>query len=70
MLLRVPGLGTSAVDRIVAARRMARLRLDDVARLTASLKRARPFLDRRRTTGRRGSPTAPTCAAPRRAPSS
>ena len=44
MLLRVPGLGTRAVDRIVAARRHCRLRLDDVARVTASLKRARPFL--------------------------
>lgn len=44
MLLRVPGLGKRAVDRIVAARRHARLRLDDVARLTAGLNRARPFL--------------------------
>ena len=44
MLLRVPGLGKRAVDRIVAARRHARLRLDDVARLTGALKRARPFL--------------------------
>ncbi|MFL5127536.1 MAG: putative DNA modification/repair radical SAM protein [Microvirga sp.] len=44
MLLRVPGLGTRAVERIVAARRHCRLRLDDVARVTASLRRARPFL--------------------------
>jgi len=44
MLLRVPGLGSRAVDRIVAARRHARLRLDDVGRLTAGLKRLRPFL--------------------------
>ncbi|MEH3147617.1 MAG: putative DNA modification/repair radical SAM protein [Methylobacterium frigidaeris] len=44
LLLRVPGLGVRAVDRIVAARRHARLRLDDVARLTSGLKRARPFL--------------------------
>ena len=44
MLLRVPGLGSRAVERIVAARRHCRLRLDDVARVTASLKRARPFL--------------------------
>ncbi|ODA66621.1 Helix-hairpin-helix motif protein [Methyloligella halotolerans] len=43
-LLRVPGLGTKAVQRIVASRRSGRLRLDDVARLTASIKRARPFL--------------------------
>jgi predicted DNA-binding helix-hairpin-helix protein len=44
MLLRVPGLGKRAVDRIVTARRHARLRMADVARLTASLVRARPFL--------------------------
>jgi putative DNA modification/repair radical SAM protein len=44
MLLRVPGLGKKAVDKIVAARRHTRLRLADVARLTGSLKRARAFL--------------------------
>jgi putative DNA modification/repair radical SAM protein len=44
MLLRVPGLGVRAVDRIVAARRLRRLRLDDVGRLTASVKKVRPFL--------------------------
>lgn len=44
MLLRVPGLGTRAVDAIVKARRHGRLRLDDVARLTSGLKRARAFL--------------------------
>ncbi|MCB8819356.1 putative DNA modification/repair radical SAM protein [Microvirga rosea] len=44
MLLRVPGLGARAVDRIVQARRHTTLRLDDVARLTSGLKRARPFL--------------------------
>jgi putative DNA modification/repair radical SAM protein len=44
MLLRVPGLGVRAVERIVAARRHCRLSLDDVARVTASLKRAWPFL--------------------------
>ena len=44
MLLRVPGLGARAVDRIVQARRHTTLRLEDVARLTAGLKRARPFL--------------------------
>jgi putative DNA modification/repair radical SAM protein len=43
-LLRVPGLGTKAVDRILAARRHRRLRLDDVARLTLSVKKLRPFL--------------------------
>ena len=44
MLLRVPGLGKRAVDKIVAARRHTRLGLADVGRLTGSLKRARPFL--------------------------
>jgi putative DNA modification/repair radical SAM protein len=44
LLLRVPGLGTKAIDRLIRARRHARLRLDDLARLTPSLKRALPFL--------------------------
>lgn len=44
LLLRVPGLGARAVDRIVLARRHATLRLADIARLTTGLKRARPFL--------------------------
>ncbi len=43
-LLRVPGLGVRAIDRIVAARRHRRLRLDDVARLTHSIAKVRPFL--------------------------
>ncbi|BAI95493.1 radical SAM protein [Sphingobium sp. TA15] len=43
-LLRVPGLGVKAVDRIVASRRHRRLRLDDVARLTRSVAKLRPFL--------------------------
>ena len=34
MLLRVPGLGTRAVDKIIAARRHTALRLADIARLT------------------------------------
>jgi predicted DNA-binding helix-hairpin-helix protein len=44
MLLRVPGLGVRAVNAIVAARRQRTLRLDDVARLTVSISRVRPFL--------------------------
>ena len=44
MLLRVPGLGTKAVDRILSSRRMRRLRLDDVARLTLSIAKVRPFI--------------------------
>src|SRR5215218_10241097 len=43
-LLRVPGLGTKAVDRIVASRRWRKLRLDDVTRLTLSITKVRPFI--------------------------
>lgn len=43
-LLRVPGLGVKAVDRILASRRHRTLRLDDVARLTVSIAKVRPFL--------------------------
>ncbi|MCK0128523.1 putative DNA modification/repair radical SAM protein [Erythrobacter sp. F6033] len=43
-LLRVPGLGTTAVGRILAARRHRTLRLDDVAKLTQSIAKVRPFL--------------------------
>jgi putative DNA modification/repair radical SAM protein len=43
-LLRVPGLGTKAVDRILSSRRWRKLRLDDVARLTLSLAKVRPFI--------------------------
>jgi putative DNA modification/repair radical SAM protein len=44
LLLRVPGLGTRAVDKIIASRRHTTLRLADLGRLTTGLKRARPFL--------------------------
>jgi putative DNA modification/repair radical SAM protein len=44
MLLRVPGLGVRAVERILAARRHTRLRLADLARMSAGLKRVRPFV--------------------------
>jgi putative DNA modification/repair radical SAM protein len=43
-LLRVPGLGPKAVDGILTARRWRRLRLEDVARLTRSIAKLRPFL--------------------------
>jgi putative DNA modification/repair radical SAM protein len=43
-LLRVPGLGIKAIDAILATRRWRRLRLADVARLTASIAKVRPFL--------------------------
>jgi len=44
MLLRVPGLGAKAVDKIVAARRHTRLKLADVGRLSSGVRRAEPFL--------------------------
>ena len=44
LLLRVPGLGTRAVGAILSARRHRTLRLDDVARLTVSLAKLRPFI--------------------------
>ena len=44
MLLRVPGLGTRAVGQILASRRHRTLRLDDVARLTVSVVKIRPFI--------------------------
>jgi putative DNA modification/repair radical SAM protein len=44
MLLRIPGLGPTAVKRLLAARRYRSLRLSDVARATTSLKKLRPFI--------------------------
>jgi len=44
LLLRVPGLGTRAVNRILAARRSGPLRLDDIARMSGAVGRARPFI--------------------------
>lgn len=44
MLLRVPGLGVKAVDRIVSVRRYRTLRLEDVGRLTRSVAKVRPFI--------------------------
>lgn len=44
MLLRIPGLGVKTVDRIVVARRQRALGLADIARLTRSLEKCRPFI--------------------------
>jgi predicted DNA-binding helix-hairpin-helix protein len=43
-LLRVPGLGRKAVDRIVAARRHASIRYADLARLHVPRSKALPFI--------------------------
>jgi putative DNA modification/repair radical SAM protein len=44
MLLRVPGLGTKAVAAILTTRRIHALRLGDIARLTVSIAKIRPFI--------------------------
>jgi putative DNA modification/repair radical SAM protein len=43
-LLRVPGLGTRAMNRILASRRHRTLRLDDIVRLSGSVRRAQAFI--------------------------
>jgi putative DNA modification/repair radical SAM protein len=43
-LLRVPGLGTKAIAALLTARRYRSIRLEDVARLTTSVKKLRPFI--------------------------
>jgi putative DNA modification/repair radical SAM protein len=43
-LWRVPGLGTKAVKRIIESRRWRRLVLADMARLTVSIAKVRPFI--------------------------
>src|ERR1700733_5118853 len=43
-LLRVPGFGTKAVDRIIATRRVTSVRSADLARLHVSRRKALPFI--------------------------
>jgi predicted DNA-binding helix-hairpin-helix protein len=43
-LLRVPGLGVNSVKRILAARAVHKVRLEDLQRLRVPLKRVLPFL--------------------------
>ena len=43
-LLRVPGLGVKAVDRILGVRRYKRLDLADVRRLSRGIEKLKPFL--------------------------
>ncbi|MFT4935917.1 MAG: putative DNA modification/repair radical SAM protein [Pseudoalteromonas distincta] len=43
-LLRVPGLGTRSVDRMIAARKLTRLSLADVKRLARNLEKLKPFV--------------------------
>lgn len=44
MLLRVPGIGAKSAQKILSARRYARLRYEDLARMRVVLKRARHFI--------------------------
>ncbi|WP_260929257.1 putative DNA modification/repair radical SAM protein [Novosphingobium sp. 9] len=44
MLLRIPGLGPKAVSSILTARRWRTLTLQDIGRMTVSLKKLRPFI--------------------------
>lgn len=43
-LLRTPGLGTTSVKRILAARRHRTLRYDDLLKIGCNLKNAKPFI--------------------------
>ena len=43
-LLRVPGLGTRGVERVIASRRTGRLSLAELGRLCGSVRRLRPFV--------------------------
>lgn len=43
-MLRTPGLGVRSVDRLIELRRYKRLRLEDVKRLSRSLKASLPFI--------------------------
>ena len=45
MLLRVPGLGVQTVERLMAARRVRRVRHADLARLHVPLKKVLPFVE-------------------------
>jgi putative DNA modification/repair radical SAM protein len=44
-LLRVPGLGTKSVDRLLKARKVRRIRFDDLKRLRLPLKKVAPFIE-------------------------
>ena len=44
LLLRVPGFGTKAVDRIIATRRVTTIRVTDLARLHIPRNKALPFI--------------------------
>src|SRR6476620_9773779 len=59
MLLRVPGLGVKAVERVLLARRGRRLRSEDLKRLHVPTRKVLPFVEVAAHKPR-GAPTAPT----------
>jgi predicted DNA-binding helix-hairpin-helix protein len=44
MLLRVPGLGITSIERILTARNVRAIRYDDLVRLRVSMKKVLPFI--------------------------
>lgn len=64
LLLRVPGLGVKAVDRLLAARRVRRLRADDLKRLHVPVRKVLPFVEVADHTPRGPAPAAPTKHSP------
>ena len=68
MLLRVPGLGVTSVKRLLQARRVRTLRVDDLARLNVGLKNVLPFVTVPGHGGRSASPDAADLAARLRPP--
>jgi predicted DNA-binding helix-hairpin-helix protein len=63
LLLRVPGMGTRSVDRLLALRRVAPRAAGRTLRAARALRRALPFVvTGRRARGTRACSTRPTCA--------
>jgi putative DNA modification/repair radical SAM protein len=69
MLLRVPGLGVKAVNRLLGARRVRRLRCSDLATLRVPVAKVLPFVELadHRPRGDADSPVLAAALVPRRA---
>ncbi len=65
MLLRVPGLGVRSVDRLLASRRVRRLRCADLGRLRVPLSKVLPFVELADHRPRRELDAAVPAAVPR-----
>ncbi|MDB5849286.1 MAG: putative modification/repair radical protein, partial [Rhodoferax sp.] len=68
MLLRVPGLGVKSVEKLLQARRLRTLRIDDVSRLNVPLKTLLPFITVPGASARSGLDDAGLAARLRPAP--